>query len=86
MSLNAPAPIVLVKKPNNRKAKKTGGYRWCICTDGSDKSIKAFDKMVGLWREGDTCVFLHVDDGRMKVADIEKLFKPHLEKNNVIIN
>jgi len=82
--LNSVAPLIIVKNPNNRKDKKTGGYRWCVCTDGSDKCIKAFDEMVGLWRKGDTCVFLHVDDGKMKLDSIEKLYKPHLEKNKVL--
>ena len=74
---------MIVKRPNDRKKKKTGGYRWCLCTDGSDKSIKSFEKMAALYQEGDSCVFLHVNDNKMKKEDILKVFGPFLEKYKV---
>jgi hypothetical protein len=48
LSINSLQPVLILKDPLLRSRKPGGKYRWAICTDGSEKSIKAFHVLAKL--------------------------------------
>ena len=42
LSLNTFCPVIMIKDRTIRSEKKGGKIRWAVCTDGSEKSMKAF--------------------------------------------
>jgi len=45
---NPSCPILIIKREENRKEKESQGYRFLVCCDGREKSIKALNTVIGL--------------------------------------
>ena len=48
LSLNTVCPVLMIKDKTIRSQKPGGKLRWAVCTDGSEKSIKAFHVLARL--------------------------------------
>lgn len=72
LSIEAVAPILIIKDPHNRKD-RPNGFRFCACVDGSEKSLKALKMICDVKSPGDKitviiCEQANLDTG--KVCDI----------------
>jgi hypothetical protein len=48
LSLNTICPVLMIKDKTLRAQKSGGKLRWAVCTDGSEKSIKALHVLARL--------------------------------------
>lgn len=63
LSQNAVCPLLIFKDNTAQRKNRTGGhYRFGVCTDGSLKSLEAFDFIAKLMRPGDNLVVITVAD------------------------
>jgi hypothetical protein len=74
LSLNTYCPVLIIKDNVSRDARKGGKFRWAVCTDGSDKSLKAFHvlaKMID--KSKDEVVAIIVETGNVNIPYVEKI-------------
>lgn len=75
---------LVVKSPEKRKEKADGGFRWLVCSDGSEKSYKALRETIRLMdKEVDHLIVLVVNLSSLNTQDIELKTSEICEEENV---
>jgi len=79
MAHNPVCPALIVKSPEKRVDKESGGFRWLVCSDGSEKSYKALRETLKIIsKDDDEVVILVVTlasiDAKQIQEDTNKIF------------
>jgi len=84
LSLNPVCPVLILKDFKPRKSKNAGSYRWCVCSDGSQKSINAFHSTVRLMDKAkDHLVVLVVGTKNVNPEEIGSTMKGYFTTSGV---
>ena len=77
----------MIKDKTIRSQKPGGKLRWAVCTDGSEKSLKAFHVLARLLdKSRDEVLAITVVNNKMDVSQIQELITEHFRSEGVSID
>lgn len=86
LSINATAPVLIIKDKSFRSQKLGGALRWAVCTDGSEKSFQALHLLATLLdKSKDEVEAITVEDHNVDVAATKAAAELHFESEGVSI-
>ena len=70
MSVNCPAPILIIKDPHKIENREVDYYRYACCIDGSDKSYKSIDLICDIKKPNDHITVIICEQSNIDVSKI----------------
>lgn len=72
LSMNASVPVIIIKDPITRSMKKSGWFRFGVCFDSSEKSLRVLRYTLGIMRPEDHIAIITCKELRIDMAAVEK--------------
>lgn len=78
--MNPAGPVLIIKDKAIRQEKPNGKLRWAVCTDGSEKSFKAFHLLASLIdKNKDEVEAITVEDHNVNIDTTKEAIQQHFE-------